>query len=174
MQWEMGLIAFLENSGLPTTNILVSVPERYVVFSNVGTVIQKVNAQQLPQSAYLSKFIAAVSAGLFDAALNYLWDQTIYELRNRVANYDLSYFYDNAVKSTEKRNRLKDESDLDKIDDSELIGGAKEIELISEMGFRHLDYIRYMRNWASAAHPNQNELTGLQLVSWLGKPVSGK
>jgi hypothetical protein len=24
-----------------------------------------------------------------------------------------------------------------------------------------------MRNWASAAHPNQNELTGLQLISWL-------
>lgn len=24
-----------------------------------------------------------------------------------------------------------------------------------------------MRNWASAAHPNQNEITGLQLVSWL-------
>jgi hypothetical protein len=56
---------------------------------------------------------------------------------------------------------------LDKIDDSELIHGAKAIELISELGFKHLDYIRYMRNWASAAHPNQNELTGLQLVSWL-------
>ena len=24
-----------------------------------------------------------------------------------------------------------------------------------------------MRNWASAAHPNQNEITGLQLVAWL-------
>ena len=24
-----------------------------------------------------------------------------------------------------------------------------------------------MRNWASAAHPNQNELTGLQLADWL-------
>ena len=24
-----------------------------------------------------------------------------------------------------------------------------------------------MRNWASAAHPNQSELTGLNLISWL-------
>jgi hypothetical protein len=71
------------------------------------------------------------------------------------------------VRSTDKRGKLKDKNDLDKIDDSELILGAKEIELISEIGFRHLDYIRYMRNWTSAAHPNQNELTGLQLVSWL-------
>ncbi|NER28746.1 MAG: hypothetical protein F6J89_14195 [Symploca sp. SIO1C4] len=24
-----------------------------------------------------------------------------------------------------------------------------------------------MRNWVSAAHPNQNELTGLQVITWL-------
>lgn len=30
-----------------------------------------------------------------------------------------------------------------------------------------MDYIKYMRNWASAAHPNQTEITGLQLISWL-------
>jgi len=39
--------------------------------------------------------------------------------------------------------------------------------ILSALGFRHLDYIRNMRNWASAAHPNQNQITGLQLVSWL-------
>lgn len=30
-----------------------------------------------------------------------------------------------------------------------------------------MEYINYMRNWASAAHPNNSEITGLQLVSWL-------
>ncbi|NES06504.1 MAG: hypothetical protein F6K22_29025 [Okeania sp. SIO2F4] len=30
-----------------------------------------------------------------------------------------------------------------------------------------IDYIRDMRNHASAAHPNHNEITGLQLASWL-------
>ena len=49
----------------------------------------------------------------------------------------------------------------------ELIEGSRKIGLISELGFKHLDYIRYMRNWVSAAHPNQNELTGLQVTSWL-------
>lgn len=56
---------------------------------------------------------------------------------------------------------------MQKIDDSELIKGSNEIGLISDLGFRHLDFIRYMRNWASAAHPNQNQITGLQLVSML-------
>jgi hypothetical protein len=62
---------------------------------------------------------------------------------------------------------LSTADDLVRIEDNELIRGANEIGLISDLAFMHLDYIRYMRNWASAAHPNQNQITGLQLVSWL-------
>lgn len=36
--------------------------------------------------------IAAAAVGLFDASLNYLWDETVSELRRRVAGFDLSYF----------------------------------------------------------------------------------
>jgi hypothetical protein len=39
--------------------------------------------------------------------------------------------------------------------------------LVSDIGRLHLDHIRQMRNWASAAHPNQIEITGLQLATWL-------
>lgn len=166
-QFESSLLEFLQGNGLPTSSVLVPVSQRIQVFRNVPDVLINLDDRIKNNSLYISKFIAAVASGLFDAALNYLWDETINELRNRVVQYDLSYFYDNAVKSQEKRKRLKDENDLDKIDDSELIHGSKEIGLISELGFKHLDFIRYMRNWASAAHPNQNELTGLQLVSWL-------
>lgn len=156
----------LDECGLPSTNIFVPIGERQVVFSNVLRVIERIDLDQRRRSAYFSKFIAAVASGLFDAALNYLWDETISELRKRVAQYDLSYFYDNAVKNQDKRKGLKSEADLIKIDDSELIYGAREIELISDLGFKHLDYVRFMRNWASAAHPNHNEITGLQLISF--------
>lgn len=165
-EFETGLLSFLDRHNLPTAKIFVSMDERINVFRNIESVLAKVSDEHKNRSIYISKFVAAVASGLFDAALNYLWDETISEIRRRVAQYDLSYFYDTAV-SPEKRKKLNDEGDLTKIDDSELIYGAKEIELISELGFRHLDYIRYMRNWASAAHPNQNELTGFQLVSWL-------
>lgn len=165
-EFETGLLGFLDQQGLPTQSIFVSVDERTTVFKNVEAVLAKVSNEHKQRSIYISKFVAAVASGLFDAALNYMWDETIFELRRRVAQYDLSYFYDNAVNS-EKRKKLNDEDDLVRIDDSELIHGAKEIELLSELGFKHLDYIRYMRNWASAAHPNQNQLTGLQLISWL-------
>jgi hypothetical protein len=160
-------LAFLDQRGLPTTGIFVPVEERAVVFGNIAPVLAKISEEHKTRSVYISKFTAAVASGLFDAALNYLWDETISELRRRVAQYDLSYFYDNAVTNNDKRKKLSDEADLVKIDDSELITGAHEIELISGLGYKHLEYIKYMRNWASAAHPNQNELTGLQLISWL-------
>lgn len=166
-EFEKSLLGFLGQNNLPTESILVPVQERAIVFNNIESVLSRLDASHIENSVYISKFFAAVAAGLFDAALNYLWDETIFELRRRVSQYDISYFFDSSVNSAEKRKRLKTEADLEKLDDSELISGAREIELISEIGFRHLDNIRYMRNWASAAHPNQNELTGLQLISWL-------
>jgi hypothetical protein len=165
--FESKLVEFLEYCKLPSQSVLVPVKERIRVFSNVLSVLDKVEDDQRGRSMYISKFIAAASSGLFDAALNYLWDETIIELRRRVVQYDLNYFYDTAVRSAEKRKHLRDADDLDKIDDAELIYGAHEIELISDLGFKHLDYVRYMRNWVSAAHPNHNELTGLQLSSML-------
>jgi hypothetical protein len=166
-RFEAALLNYMGGLGLPTDSVFAPVPQRLVVFQNTNTVIDGIDSNIRSHSVYISKFLAAVAAGLFDAALNYLWDQTIFELRHRVAQYDLDYFFDIVVKDPKKRSKLSDEDDLTRIDDSDLIHGAREIELISEMGYKHLDFIRYMRNWASAAHPNQNEITGLQLISWL-------
>lgn len=165
--FERGLVDFIGSHGLPTKNVLVSVPERLRVFGNVEHVLEKLDPVRRAESAYVSKFLAAGASGLFDAALNYLWDETIFELRRRVAQYDLTYFFDIAVKDPDRRKKLKDADDLPKVEDSELIKAANELGLVSDLGFKHLDFIRFMRNWASAAHPNQNEITGLQLIAWL-------
>ena len=164
--YDTKMLGVFEYLGLPTDNILVKVDERRKVFKNIEDVLELLPPETLGNSIYISKFLSAVSAGLFDAALNYLWDETVSQLRVRVSQYDIQYFYDLAVTS-DKRNKLSTEEDLVKIDDSELIQGAKEIGLISDIGYRLLDNIKFMRNWASAAHPNQNELTGLQLIEWL-------
>lgn len=164
--FESEFLSVVESYGLPSQNIFVGVPERAMVFRNVDAVLAQLPDDQKAASIYLSKFLAATASGLFDAALNYLWDETIQEIRKRVIQYDVSYFYDNATHE-EKRKKLHGPEDIVKLDDAELIQGARNIGLISELGYKHLDYIRYMRNWASAAHPNQNQLTGLQLVSWL-------
>lgn len=165
-EFENGITQILGFHSLPSQGVFVEIPERVNVFKNLDTVLNQISNEEKTQSLYLSKFIASTASGLFDASLNYLWDETILQIRKRVSQYDIDFFYDNAV-TGDRRKKLKDESDLNKVDDYDLIRGAKEIGLISDLGFKHLEYINYMRNWASAAHPNNSEITGLQLVSWL-------
>lgn len=164
--YEAEFMKFIERLGLPNEDIFTDNKERMAIFCNIEQALFSLPIEQRNTSVYISKFLAASMHGLFDAALNYLWDETISEIRKRVINYDISYFYDNCLIVEEKRKKLSSPDDIVKLDDSELILGARNIGLISEIGYRHLDNIKFMRNWASAAHPNQNKITGLQLISW--------
>ena len=85
-----------------------------------------------------------------------------------MAGFDLAYFFDIAAgNNSDLRKSLKSEGDLPNIDDARLLRSSLEIGLITDVGFARLDHIRWMRNHASAAHPNQNDLTGLELVTYL-------
>lgn len=166
-QFTGALVAYLGDLGLPTQNVLVPTSERQRVIANLPSVIALIEHTKRSEALYLSKFIAACGAGLFDAALNFVWDETVVHLRKKVARFDLDYFYDSVITDPSRRSKLRDETDLVKVEEWELIRGCLLTGILSDIGYRHLDYIRDMRNWASAAHPNQNELSGLQLISWL-------
>lgn len=153
--------------GLPNQSVLIDIPDRVSVLSNMGAAIKQLPDDYRSKSMYLSKFAFAVSAGLFDAALNYLWDETIGELRRRIVDYDLSYFFDLAVSDPEKRKDLVSPEDLIKLTDDELIRAAATVGFISIIGHRQLDVVRFMRNHASAAHPNQHELKPYQLLGYV-------
>lgn len=171
------LTSYLADLGLPTDNVLVPVCERTKLINNFPDVLNLLPFNNKNEYLYLSKFIAACGIGLFDAALNFLWDETVLNLRNKIVNFDLQYFLESAISDPEKRKKIKNADNLDEIDDWELIRGCHLTGILSEIGFKHLDYIRDMRNWVSAAHPNQNQITGLQLVAWLEtciKEVIGK
>lgn len=157
----------LQQVGLPDDEVFVDVAERQVMLGNMPAVLADLDADTLARSHYISKMIAASAVGLFDAALNYLWDELVSELRRRVVGFDLAYFYDIAAGSSDLRKHLKAEDDLSRVDDANLLRAAREIGLLTDVGFQRLDHIRYMRNHASAAHPNQVDLTGLDLAQWL-------
>lgn len=165
--FSIELTAYLESLGLPKDGVLVEIDERRSVIANMPTVVRDLTEDQCGAAMYISKLVAASAVGLFDAALNYLWDETIRNLREKVVRFDLEYFYDSVITDPDRRSKFKTDADLEKLDDWELIRGCRATGIITEIGFRHLDYIRDMRNWASAAHPNQNELSGLQIVTWL-------
>jgi len=167
-RFETVVLAQLQQVGLPHDSVFIDVTERQVMFNNLPAVLQGLDSDTLGRSHYISKMIAAAAVGLFDAALNYLWDELVSELRRRVYGFDLAYFYDIAAgTSGELRKHLKTEEDLTRIDDASLLRAAHEIGLLTDVGFQRLDHVRYMRNHASAAHPNQVGLTGLDLAQWL-------
>ena len=165
------LHGFLERMGLPKEDVLVPLERRTPVFQNAPTALDSLDDQQKSESVYVSKFMAACAIGLFDAALNYLWNETVRKLREKVAQFDLAYFLDSAVNDSKRRAKLDTDADLTELSDWELVNGCQKTGIITEDGFLHLDTIRNMRNHASAAHPNQNELTGLLLIAWLEKCI---
>ncbi|MDD3704482.1 MAG: hypothetical protein PHC45_00210 [Clostridiaceae bacterium] len=162
-----GLHNYLAYLGLPTENVLIEPEERRVVINNLPSIIDRVQPEFKENAVYISKFIAACGIGLFDAALNMLWNETVANLRRKVAQFDIDYFLNSVVTDSKRRASIRTEDDLKKLDEWELIKGCKDTGIISEIGFKHLDYIRDMRNHASAAHPNHNDIDGLQLSSWL-------
>ncbi len=166
-QFSNGLTQYLASTGLPTQGVLVNVQERATVLTQLPSVAGELPTAQRNEAMYISKFVAACGVGLFDAALNYLWDETIRDLRRKVSRFDLAYFYDAVITDTKRRAKYQAEDDLRDLQDWEMIRGCRDTGLITDIGYRHLDYIRDMRNHASAAHPNQNDLSGLQLLSWL-------
>lgn len=167
VSFEDAILDEAHRLGLPADKVVVTQRNRMLVLRNMGDVIEQLPSDRRGASMYLSKFMVAVGAGLLDAALNYLWDETIGELRRRIIDYDLQYFFDQAATDPAKRNELDGPEDLEKVTDDELIRSAARIGFISDLGFHQLDLVRHMRNHASAAHPNQHELTPFALLGYL-------
>ena len=159
------LTEYLTELGLPSENVLVAVDQRRFVLENIPGLVDRIEAEPRSEAMYVSKFVAACGAGLFDAALNFIWDEVVQSLRARVARFDLAYFYDTAVPAPERQD-FQTEEDLVALSDQALIRGAHACGMLTTIGYKQVDYIRDMRNWASAAHPNQAEVSGIQLTAF--------
>lgn len=157
---------YLEYIGLPTNDILVPIEERRKVIFSLEQVLEALPDEKKAKSAYLSKFAISVLSGLFDGALNFLWDETVRALRRLVVSFDLQYFFSVVQTISNKYKNFSKEEDLESVSEFDLLEVTKRIGLISEVAYKELENINYMRNHASAAHPNENELTGFKMVSF--------
>ncbi|WP_406292166.1 hypothetical protein [Embleya sp. NBC_00896] len=161
------MLQVLDAWGLPTDNIIVHAKQREILLRNAPSVIEEMTDEERAKAPYIAKMIIAGSVGLFDAALNYLWNETVNRLRDHVAAFDVDYFFTLAETDPARRKNLKTRDDLAQVDDYKLLEAANRIKLISDVAFKQLTHINYMRNHASTAHPNIEELTGLKLAEWL-------
>src|SRR5438445_3356157 len=112
---------YLTSLNLPVQNVLASVTERKKVIESLASAIEAIPYGDRQKAHYLTKFTVAVSMGLFDGALNYLWDETILALRRLVQSFDLQYFYAVAEQISPRAKKLELADELPAISDHDLL-----------------------------------------------------
>jgi hypothetical protein len=161
------LANLLSHIGLPVDNVLNPIEERRKVIFALGSVLEILPYEDRAKAVYLSKFTVAVAAGLFDGALNFLWDETVKAIRRLVISYDLQYFFNVAETISGRYKNLVKEEDLEAIQEFDLLEITRRIGLINDLNHKRLEHVNYLRNHASAAHPNEHEISGIEMVSLL-------
>lgn len=110
----------------------------------------------------LARMCVAVSTGLFDGAINYVWNASINNLRNKVR--DFGY---NVVTQIVGKNF--DEDSLLDLMDAQLLKLCLELNLISEEGYYFLDQCRDIRNNYSAAHPSISLIDDREVINFISR-----
>ncbi|MCC2607918.1 hypothetical protein [Planctobacterium marinum] len=157
---------YLNHLGLPTDNIIAEVNERQVIEQNLPGFIASLPDEVKRDARYLSKFVAGAAVGLFDASLNYVWNEVVLSLRQKAVVYGLDMFFDAAVGGS-RRELYSTEEDLSGIKDNTLINTCRKLELISDIVYTKLQHILTMRNDIGASHPNTYSINGFELMGWL-------
>lgn len=73
----------LVSYGLPSENIIAPIDERETIMSALPSFLNKMSSDEKRDAAYLSKFIAGAAIGLFDASLNFVWNEVVVNLRKK-------------------------------------------------------------------------------------------
>lgn len=140
--------------GVPR-DVLASDEEIFYGWQNLPR--ELVNVPKELRGPLLARMCVATSVGLFDGAINYIWNASIDNLRKKVRNFGYNVVGQLLGKKFE-------EKDLLDLKDSELLNLCLKINLISEDGFYFLGQCRDIRNNYSVAHPSDNLINDRELI----------
>lgn len=157
---------FLKDYGLPYENVIAEFDERKVIMDNLPNFLNSLSPEVKKDAYYLSKFVAGTAIGLFDASLNYVWNEVIVSLRNKIEIYGVDIFFDSAV-GEKVRDNYKGKEDLAGLKDKVLLDTCRKLELISDLVYKKLSHILMMRNDIGASHPNTYSINSYELLGWL-------
>jgi len=158
--------AYLTSLGLPTEHIIASPEERARIMLAIPEFVSSLPIDVKRDARYLSKFIAGSAVGLFDASLNYVWNEVVINLRKKAVVYGLDLFFDEAVGGS-LRAQYSTEDDLAGIKDKTLLDTCLKLELISEIVYKKLVHILDMRNDIGSSHPTTYSINAYELLGWL-------
>lgn len=110
----------------------------------------------------IARMCVATSVGLFDGAINYIWNAVILNLRLRVRNFGFGLV-------AQTLNKKFEEDDLYDLMDSELLDLCHKLELLSEEGYFFLNQCRDIRNNFSSAHPSIAQIDDRELINFISR-----
>lgn len=146
--------------GVPR-DILASDEEIDGAWTNLPGVLKKIPVEL--RSDQLARMCVAVSAGLFDSAINYIWNCSIIELREKIRRFGLNVVAQITAKSG------FDETALLDLKDAELLSLCLKLNLITEDGYFFLDQCRDIRNNFSAAHPVVGKIDDHEFIGFANR-----
>ena len=146
--------------GLPR-DVLPSDEQIAHAWENLPRLIAKVPMEMRDER--LVRMCVAVSSGLFDAAINYIWNSAIIELREKVRRFGI------AVIPQVLDRKDFDESSLLELRDAELLDLCLKLNLIGDDDFFFLDQCRETRNNFSAAHPADGAIDEYEFIGFLSR-----
>lgn len=111
----------------------------------------------------LARMCVAVAAGLFDSAINYIWNTSVIELREKVKRFGLPVVEQLLGKTN------FDEAALLDLKDAELLSLCLKLNLITEDGYFFLDQCRDIRNNFSAAHPVVGKIDDHEFIGFANR-----
>lgn len=141
-------------------DILASQDEIKYAWKELPREIERI-PEQLRNELIVRMCIAA-SVGLFDGAINYIWNAVILNLRNKI-------FYLGLNLVGQALNKKFDEADLKELKDIELIELCYKFELLSEEGYYFLNQCRDIRNKFSVAHPSIANIDDRELITFISR-----
>jgi len=144
-------------------DILASDDEIWLALQSLPWVLNDIPRELITKG--IAKMCIAVSCWLFDSGLNYIWNESINEIRKKVVNFWLFNVWELLNKESFDDRKLYD------LKDSELIDLALQLNLITEEGFFHLDKCRDIRNHFSAAHHPLGDVDQYELLNFSNKCV---
>jgi hypothetical protein len=112
----------------------------------------------------IARMCVAVSTGLFDGAINYIWNAAILHLRKKIRTFGLAIVAQILQKDFEEKHLLE-------YQDSRLLELCLKLNIIDEDGFFFLDQCRDIRNNFSAAHPTLGKVNDREFTTFLNRCV---
>jgi hypothetical protein len=112
----------------------------------------------------VARMCVAVSTGLFDGGMNYIWNAAILQLRTKIRNFGLPVVAQIRTSDFEEKHLLE-------LQDSQLLELCLELNLVNEEGFFFLDQCRDIRNNVSAAHPTLGTVNDREFITFLNRCV---